>query len=367
MIRIIDEALAFQVVNTVKDVCGQDINFINKSGIIFASTNPKRIGVFHEIGHKAALTGTMIEVSSDDSFDGTKKGINLPVYHNHELLAVIGISGEPDLVRKYAHLAERITNLLIRERELGMTSRNLADKKHFVIDSLIRKTNINMDYLHSCLQEFHIDSKTDKRLILIKADTRNQPVNQSLLEQKINHIFQMLSLSLYTFYYPNEYLAVIDAEKFENNAYMLNRFAVDHKNALKIAVGKSCSIYQLADSHASALTTLKHISVNTEGFLLFDDLTLEIIFSGLNETEKEEFLSKTISSLSEDDLRLVHAYFDENMSLANTGRRLFLHKNTLQYKLNHIYRKCGLNPRCFQDAVLLYLALKLVPEERNTQ
>ncbi|MBD5489753.1 MAG: sugar diacid utilization regulator SdaR [Lachnospiraceae bacterium] len=367
MIRIIDEALAFQVVNTVKDVCGQDINFINKSGIIFASTNPKRIGVFHEIGHKAALTGTMIEVSSDDSFDGTKKGINLPVYHNHELLAVIGISGEPDLVRKYAHLAERITNLLIRERELGMTSRNQADKKHFVIDSLIRKTNINMNYLHSCLQEFHIDSKTDKRLILIKADTRNQPVNQSLLEQKINHIFQMLSLSLYTFYYPNEYLAVIDAEMFEKNAYMLNRFAVDHQNVLKIAVGKSCSIYQLADSHASALTTLKHISVNTEGFLLFDDLTLEIIFSGLNETEKEEFLSKTISSLSEDDLRLVQAYFDENMSLANTGRRLFLHKNTLQYKLNHIYRKCGLNPRCFKDAVLLYLAVKLVPEERNTQ
>ena len=363
MIRTIDETLAFQVVNTVKDVCGQDINFINESGIIFASTNPKRIGVFHEIGHKAALTGTMIEVSSDDSFDGTQKGINLPVYHNHELLAVIGITGEPDLVRKYAHLAERITNLLIRERELNMTSRNQADKKHFVIDSLIRKTNINMSYLQSCLQEFHIDPKTGKRLILMKADTQNQAVNLSLLEQKINHIYQMLSLSLYTFYYPNEYLAVIDEEMFEKNAHILNRFSIDNEGILKIAVGKSCSIYQLADSHASALTTLKHISASTEGFLLFDDLTLEIIFSGLNETEKEEFLSKTISSLSEDERHLIQVYFDENMSLINTGKRLFLHKNTLQYKLNHIYRKCGLNPRYFKDAVLLYLALKLIPAD----
>ena len=108
------------------------------------------------------------------------------------------------------------------------------------------------------------------------------------------YIYQMLSLSLYTFYYPNEYLAVIDAEIFEKNAHILNHFAIDNKGILKIAVGKSCSIYQLADSHASALTTLKHISASTEGFLLFDDLTLEIIFSGLNETEKEEFLSKTI-------------------------------------------------------------------------
>ena len=363
MVRTIDETLAFQVVNTVKDVCGQDINFINESGIIFASTNPKRIGAFHEIGHKAALTGTVIEVSSDDSFDGTRKGINLPVYHNHTLLAVIGITGEPDYVRKYAHLAERITNLLVRERELNIISRTQADKKHFVIDSLIRKTNINIDYLHSCLQEFQTDSKTGKRLILIKADTRSQAMNLSLLEQKINHLFEMLSVSLYTFYYPNEYLAVIDAELFEKNAYMLNRFATNHKELLKVAVGKSCSIYQLADSHASALTALKHISANTEGFLLFDDLSLEIIFSGLNETEKEEFLSKTISPLTNDERNLLRIYFDENMSLANTGRRLYLHKNTLQYRLNHIYRKCGLNPRRFQDAVLLYLALRLIPAD----
>ncbi|RHQ48214.1 hypothetical protein DWY47_08170 [Ruminococcus sp. AF25-23LB] len=37
----------------------------------------------------------------------------------------------------------------------------------------------------------------------------------------------------------------------------------------------------------------------------------------------------------------------------------FWYKNTLQYKLNHIYRKTGLNPRRFKDAVLLYLAGKL--------
>ncbi|MFR4713912.1 MAG: helix-turn-helix domain-containing protein [Blautia wexlerae] len=47
------------------------------------------------------------------------------------------------------------------------------------------------------------------------------------------------------------------------------------------------------------------------------------------------------------------------MSLHNTCEKLFLHKNTLQYKLNHIYRKTGLNPRRFKDAVLLYLAGKL--------
>ena len=56
----IDRILAAQVVNTVKDVCGRDVNFINQYGIIFASTDPERVGTFHEIGHQAALTGETI-------------------------------------------------------------------------------------------------------------------------------------------------------------------------------------------------------------------------------------------------------------------------------------------------------------------
>ena len=56
---------------------------------------------------------------------------------------------------------------------------------------------------------------------------------------------------------------------------------------------------------------------------------------------------------------LLQTYFEANMSLLGTSQKLFLHKNTVQYKLNHIYQKCRLNPRVFKDAVLLYLALQL--------
>ena len=82
MITHISHALAQQIVNTIKDVCSYDINFINPSGTIIASTNSARIGTFHEIGHQAALTGETIEVRADDNFHGTRMGINLPVYYN---------------------------------------------------------------------------------------------------------------------------------------------------------------------------------------------------------------------------------------------------------------------------------------------
>ena len=45
MVSTLSQKTAQKLVNTVKDVCGQDINFINTDGIIFASTNRNRIGI----------------------------------------------------------------------------------------------------------------------------------------------------------------------------------------------------------------------------------------------------------------------------------------------------------------------------------
>ncbi|MDD2978365.1 MAG: sugar diacid recognition domain-containing protein [Hespellia sp.] len=359
MIKRIDAQLAQQIVDTVKDVCGQNINFIEPSGMILASTDKKRIDTFHEIGQKAAMTRTAIEVGADDDFSGTQKGINVPIRYNQELLAVIGITGIPDEVRKFAYLAERITTLLIREKELGSLSRNQADKKQFIIDSLIRKETVNHDYLMECLTSFHIDIKSQKRMFLIQVNPRYNPTNLSFIEQKIEQLFEKLHLSLYTFHYPNEYLVVMEACSLEMFSPSFKKFAANHSELLQIGIGKTCSIYQLADSYHSARIALTSLTDKNENYALFDDLTLEIVLSNINENNREEFQRKTIQNLSADDIALLRTYFDENMSLAATSTRLFLHKNTVQYKLNHIYEKCGFNPRSFQDAVLLYLAIKM--------
>ena len=47
------------------------------------------------------------------------------------------------------------------------------------------------------------------------------------------------------------------------------------------------------------------------------------------------------------------------MSLKNAADALFIHKNTLQYQLDRVRDMTGLDPRNFQDAVSLYIALHL--------
>ena len=80
----------------------------------------------------------------------------MPLYYHGSFLAVIGITGELDQIRQYVHLADRITHLLIREKELNRLSRSLEDKKHFVIDALIRNEIADPDYLDTCLSDLQV-------------------------------------------------------------------------------------------------------------------------------------------------------------------------------------------------------------------
>ena len=66
----LNQTTARQIVETVKNVCGKDINFIRPDGIIFASTDESRIGDYHEIGHEAAQTGQTIEVNEGEIYHG---------------------------------------------------------------------------------------------------------------------------------------------------------------------------------------------------------------------------------------------------------------------------------------------------------
>ncbi|MCD8122791.1 MAG: helix-turn-helix domain-containing protein [Clostridiales bacterium] len=362
MISTIDPAFARQIADAVKEVCGSDINFIDRNGIIFASTDETRVGTWHEIGQKAALLGEAIEVADDAAYPGTLKGINLPIYHNHTMLAVIGITGEPDEVRRYVHLAERITHLLIREQELAASSRKDEDRRHYIVHSLIHGENLGTPYLEHLLDEQGMQPEEGAYLLLFEIDSRYHPANVEMMTQEMERLFEAMQIRLFTFYYPNRYMAVAPEAICQNEAWRLKRFAQNHQGILKVAVGTCCRVYEMEHSYRSAQTALDGLETG-ENYVEFDSLTLEILLSEIRPYTRETFCEKILSGLSGEDCGLMRTYFETGMSLAATCEKLYLHKNTVQYRLNRIAGQSGRNPRCFRDAVLFYLALRLRAEE----
>ena len=135
--EIIDRETAQYIVDTVKSVCGKDINYIDARGIIIDSTDHSRVDSFHEIGYQVVTQGDTKEVSGDESFLGVQKGVNLPVFYHGKVIAAVGISGELEEARKYAALAQKITTILLREREVEARGSQKRSKISYMLRTLL--------------------------------------------------------------------------------------------------------------------------------------------------------------------------------------------------------------------------------------
>lgn len=62
--------------------------------------------------------------------------------------------------------------------------------------------------------------------------------------------------------------------------------------------------------------------------------------------------------LTDVDVQVVLAFADNDMSTTETGRKLFLNRNTVKYHLESVERKTGLSPLKFYDLVKLVGILK---------
>ena len=355
----IKQDVAQQIVEAVKDVCSHDINFIDSKGIIFASTNSKRIGDFHEIGLQVIKTGETLEVNTDNSFLGTQKGVNIPIIYKDEISAVIGISGETEEVRKYAYLAQKITTLLLREHELELHEHNQKTQLTHVIRSIIFHDYINPDYLREFLKKYNISLNTMYRTVTIQLNSRYHPSNLSMIEHYIYQAFAFTGSPLHTFIYPNEYIVLVEADKFQKCFYMFEQLGEKQSPIVKIGIGNVETLSQQHISYQSSKIAINSLLLN-ESLAVFDSLDLEILLGNVSKDNKKFFLEKTLSHLTEKDQMLLKMYFSLNMSLKETAEQLFLHKNTLQYQLDKIWKNTGYNPREFKDAAILYVALKLV-------
>ena len=362
MALTIKQSIAQQIVEAVKDVSGHDINFIDSKGIIFASTNTKRIGDFHEIGLQVIKTGETIEVDTNEGYFGTQKGVNIPFIYKGDVTAVIGISGEPTEVRKYAYLAQKITTLLLREHELNTQEHTQKTQLNHIMRALIDHEYVNPEYLKAFLKKY--DSSLDEKYqtIIVKLDSRYNPSNLAMIEKYIYQVFEMTGSKLYTFNYSNEYILFLESKKLKQWFYLFEQLSQKQAPLLKIGIGHSNTLTQQHFSYQSAKLAINCLLSN-ETLVVFDNLDISILLGNIAAETRRYYLDKTIGKLSEKELELLESYFFHDMSLKDTCDELYLHKNTLQYKLDKIHKTTGYNPRNFKNAAVLYIALKLLKKE----
>ncbi|MBR3640906.1 MAG: helix-turn-helix domain-containing protein [Oscillibacter sp.] len=72
---------------------------------------------------------------------------------------------------------------------------------------------------------------------------------------------------------------------------------------------------------------------------------------------QEVFKKNPIDSLDKEALFTIHKFFENNLNVSETARKLFVHRNTLVYRLEKIKKLTGLDLREFDDAITFKVAL----------
>lgn len=340
--------LAGQITAAVSEVVKNDINLINQKGIIIGSTRPERIGSYHEAGARAIETGSPITVDQDALYEGTHKGINYPIYFENNPIAAIGITGNPEELEKFGFLITKITEVFLKEQQLSEEMLSENRSLHYIITSLIHSDIKDPDRLHTLLEQYQINASGKFAALTIK-------LTDNALEQSLRLFFSNIGCRLALYFYPSEFIVIFDSNSIKQ--FDSEQFSAKYHGKLYAGLGSSTSLYQLSQSYANARIARHHAQNRGLCFASSENVSIELILESLPLDIRKMYTAHALKGLNDKDRHLLATYFKCSLSLKDTAAALFIHKNTLQYQLDRISEKSGLNPRIFQDAFLLQFAL----------
>ena len=75
---------------------------------------------------------------------------------------------------------------------------------------------------------------------------------------------------------------------------------------------------------------------------------------------KEIFGGKSPDDFDEETLTTIDKFFENSLNVSETSRQLYIHRNTLVYRLDKLQKSTGLDLRVFEDAITFKIALMVV-------
>ena len=75
---------------------------------------------------------------------------------------------------------------------------------------------------------------------------------------------------------------------------------------------------------------------------------------------KEIFEGKSPDEFDEETLTTINKFFENSLNVSETSRQLYIHRNTLAYRLDKLQKSTGLDLRVFEDAITFKIALMVV-------
>lgn len=376
----LDPRLAQDIVARTMKIIDSNINVMDARGRIIGSGDSERIGEMHE-GALLALSQARV-VDIDDAvakhLHGVRPGVNLPLRIDGEIVGVIGLTGEPDALRQFGELVCMTAEMMLEQaRLLHLLAQDSRLREELVLN-LIRSDTLS-PALMEWAQRLCIDLSQPRVVAVVEVDSGQLGVDSAMSElQQLqtlltrperDNLIAIVSLTEMVVLKPafNAY-GRFDAEDHRKRVELLQaRMKQSGHLRMRVALGNFFTgPGSIARSYRTARTTMqvgKQRMPELRSYF-YQDLVLPVLLDSLRGGWQAGELSRPLAKLKAMDnngllRRTLNAWFSNNVQPSATAKALYIHRNTLEYRLNRISELAGLNLSHFDDRLLLYVALQL--------
>ncbi|MBH1942456.1 helix-turn-helix domain-containing protein [Mobilitalea sibirica] len=351
---MISNQILQSTIDGLKGITRIDICILDTEGKVLAST------IDNAEQYESAVLSFVSSPADSQAIQGYQF---FKVFDEHQLEYVILAKGDSEDVFMIGKIASfQIQNLLVAYKER-------YDKDNFIKNLLL--DNLLLVDIYNRAKKLHID--TDARRVVYIIETKNEKDANAL--ETVRSLFSGKTKDFITAV--DEKNIILVKEVKQNETYEdLNKTAkmiLDMLNTeamTKVHVAYGTIINEIKDvsrsyKEAKMALDVGKIFYSGRNVVAYNNLGIGRLIYQLPMPLCKMFIKEIFEGKSPDDfddetLSTINKFFENSLNVSETSRQLYIHRNTLVYRLDKLQKSTNLDLRIFEDAITFKIALMVV-------
>jgi len=340
------------VVHQMRDTIGRVIGVIDENATVVACSELSRIGTSNDFF--SIELGESHDIFIRDGYTYKPFGVHVkPDY-------AVFVEGTDEIAGKYASI------LAISLSSIKQYYDEKYDRNNFIKNIIL--DNVLPGDISIKSRELHFNADISRVVFLINIVSSNDvsayDVIQNLFPDKNkDFVFNITETDIVLVKEIKNNIDVKDLQKLARS--ISDTLQTEFFTRVNVGIGTPVmGVKDLARSFKEAQIAIEVGKVfDTEkNIVSYDDLGIARLIYHLPTTLCETFLKEvfkkgSIDSLDHETLFTIQRFFENNLNVSETSRKLFVHRNTLVYRLDKIKKLTGLDLREFDHAIIFKIAL----------
>lgn len=339
------------LVHQMRDAAGRTLGVIDETGTIIACSELSKIG---------EVVSTASEVFADNELHYIN-GFTFRNFGSHmQAEYAVFVEGADELAGKFAEICS------VSLENIKQYYEEKFDRGNFIKNVIL--DNILPGDIYLKARELRFNGEATRVVMLIRITDHNDAsvydIIQNLFPDK-NKDF-VININEQDIAIIKEVRSTIESKDLEKLARSIaDSLSTELYTHVLVGIGTTVEgIKDLARSFKEAQIALEVSKVfDTEKTIAsYENLGIARLIYQLPTTLcdmylREVFKRGSIDSLDHETLFTIQRFFENNLNVSETSRKLFVHRNTLVYRLEKIKKLTGLDLREFDDAIVFKVAL----------